>query len=90
MVRYPEDERRSLENLDQMKIRLPDGSEVSFAEVAVASYGRGYSSVERAEGKRAIKISADIDDRDPKASAKLVAEELERCISRSSPATIPA
>jgi multidrug efflux pump subunit AcrB len=78
MVRYPEDERRSLENLDQMKIRLPDGSEVSFAEVAVASYGRGYSSVERAEGKRAIKISADIDDRDPKASAKLVAEELER------------
>lgn len=77
MVRYPEDERRSLENLDQMKIRLPDGSEVTFAEVAVASYGRGYSSVERAEGKRAIKISADIDERDPKASAKLAAEELE-------------
>ncbi len=77
MVRYPEDERRSLENLDQMKIRLPDGSEVPFSQVAVASYGRGYSTIERAEGKRAIKVSADIDKRDPKASAKLVAEELE-------------
>ena len=61
-----------------MMIRLPDGGEVSFSEVAVASYSRGYSSVERSEGKRAIKISADIDDRDPKASAKLVAEELEK------------
>lgn len=77
MVRYPQDERRSLENLDQMMIRLADGSEVPFGQVAVASYGRGYSTVERAEGKRAIKISADIDKGNPKASATKVAEEMQ-------------
>ncbi len=77
MIRYPEEERRSLESLDEMKIRLPDGSEVPFAQVAVASYGRGYASVERSDGRRAIRISADIDKRNPKASANKVVQELE-------------
>ena len=77
MVRYPRDERTSLESLDEMKIRLPDGSEVPFEEVAVASHGRGYSTVERSQGKRAVKISADIDKSHPEASASAVVKELE-------------
>lgn len=77
MVRYPAEERRSLSNLERMKIRLPDGHEVPFEQVAVASYGRGYATVERADGNRAIKISADIDESNPKASANKVVQELE-------------
>ncbi len=80
MVRYPKEERESLENLDQMKIRLRDGSEVPFSQVAVASYGRGYATVERADGKHAIKVSADIDNRHLKADATLITRELEENI----------
>jgi multidrug efflux pump subunit AcrB len=47
MVRYPREERQSLQNLSDMKIRTVTGAEVPFAEVARAEYGRGYS---RAEG----------------------------------------
>jgi len=34
MVRYPEDQRRSLGDLERMRIRTPDGGEVPFATVA--------------------------------------------------------
>ena len=35
MVRYPRDERRSLGDLENMRIRTPDGGEVPFRQVAV-------------------------------------------------------
>ena len=77
MVRYPQEERRSLENLDEMKIRTREGIEVPFSEIAVATYDRGYSSIKRAEGKRAIKVSADIDPKNPNASAATVVKDLQ-------------
>jgi len=45
MVRYTEEERRSLAALDSMRIRTPDGSEVPFATVAQADLGRGFSNI---------------------------------------------
>lgn len=77
MVRYPQEERQSLENLDSMKVRLKDGSEVPFSEIGIASYGRGYASVQRSDGKRSIKISADINKLNPEASATLVSQDLQ-------------
>jgi multidrug efflux pump subunit AcrB len=76
MVRYPRDERRSLANLEAMMIRLTDGTEVPFSQVGVANYSRGDASVQRSGGKRAIKISADIDKSNRKASASLVSKDL--------------
>jgi multidrug efflux pump subunit AcrB len=61
MVRYPQNERRSLHNLENMRIRLPDGTAVPFSAVAVAEIGRGYSTINRVDRQRALNITADVD-----------------------------
>jgi multidrug efflux pump subunit AcrB len=60
-VRYPESERKSIANLENMKIRTPDGSEVPFSEVARSEFGRSYATIQRTDQQRAIRITADID-----------------------------
>ncbi|GAB1270301.1 efflux RND transporter permease subunit [Aurantivibrio infirmus] len=61
MVRYPESERQSLGNLEDLLIRTPDGSEVPFASVAKMSLGNGYSSINRRDGRRVITVRGDVD-----------------------------
>lgn len=61
MVRYPEDERVSLADLEHMRIRIPGGIEVPFTEVAESVPGRGYSAITRVDRRRAINVTADID-----------------------------
>jgi multidrug efflux pump subunit AcrB len=62
MVRYPEEERRSLGNLEQMRIRTPAGAEVPFSQVADADVGRGFSTITRVDHRRTINVTADVDD----------------------------
>jgi len=62
MVRYPEGQRRSLGDLENMRVRTPDGGEIPFSEVATVDAGRGYSSIRRVDRRRAINVTADIDD----------------------------
>lgn len=61
MVRYPEDERRSLSDVERMRVRTPEGIEVPFSEVAEVSVGRGYANIQRADGHRVVSVSADVD-----------------------------
>jgi multidrug efflux pump subunit AcrB len=61
MVRYTDAERRSLDALDGMRIRTPDGSEVPFATVADARLGRGFSSIKRSNRRRVVNVVADVD-----------------------------
>ncbi|MFQ5697215.1 MAG: efflux RND transporter permease subunit [Myxococcota bacterium] len=61
MVRYPEDERHSLGDLETMRIRTPSGAEVPFSSVARATLGRGYASIRRADRQRVINVTADVD-----------------------------
>lgn len=63
MVRYPESERRSLTDIERMRIRTPDGAEVPFSEVARATVGRGYANIQRADGHRVVSVSADVDEK---------------------------
>jgi hydrophobic/amphiphilic exporter-1 (mainly G- bacteria), HAE1 family len=62
MVRYPEEYRRSLGNIDDKRIRTPQGDEVPFNEVAEVTFKRGYSTLKRVEGKSVVTVSADIDE----------------------------
>ncbi len=61
MVRFPEDERRSIGNLEDMRIRTADGTEVPFTSVATFELGRGFSTINRLDGRRVINVTADID-----------------------------
>jgi multidrug efflux pump subunit AcrB len=62
MVRYPEDERRSIGDIEAMRIRLPDGTEVPFTTAVDLSYGRGYAAIDRADRRRVVSVIADIDE----------------------------
>ncbi len=61
MVRYPEEERRSLGDLENMRIRTNDNIEVPFSTVARVTYGTGYSSINREEQQRIIDVRGDVD-----------------------------
>ena len=61
MVRYTQEERRSLGSLEDMRIRTPSGAEVPFASVARAELGRGYSTIRRTDRQRVVNVTADVD-----------------------------
>jgi multidrug efflux pump subunit AcrB len=61
MVRYPADERRSLGDLEGMRIRTPDGGEVPFGQVAQVEPGRGFASIKRVNRNRAVNVTASVD-----------------------------
>ncbi len=61
MVRYPLEDRRSIADLENMRIRTPDGDEVPFESVANVSFGKSYSSISRFDRARTINVLADID-----------------------------
>jgi multidrug efflux pump subunit AcrB len=61
VVRLPEDERRTLDSLQSMRIQTPDGTSVPFSEVASATMGRGFATIKRVDRKRTINIEADAD-----------------------------
>jgi len=62
MVRYPENERRSLADVENMRIRLPDGTQIPFRTLAEVQYGRGYSTIRRVDRRRVVSVSADVDE----------------------------
>jgi multidrug efflux pump subunit AcrB len=62
MVRYPEEERRSLSNLENKRIRTAGGVAVPFSAAARATLGRGFSSIERTDRRRTIDITAEVDE----------------------------
>ena len=61
MVRYPIEERRSVADLENMRIRTPSGEEVPFGSVAEVSFGQGYSSISRLNRERTVTVSSDLD-----------------------------
>ncbi|MEM9208074.1 MAG: efflux RND transporter permease subunit [Pseudomonadota bacterium] len=60
MIRYPESERKSVYDLENMRIRTPNGDEVPFEEVATLDFGQAYSSIRRQDRLRAVTVSADV------------------------------
>lgn len=61
MVRYPKQERRSVGNLENMKIRTASGAEVPFSQVAEYKAQPSYSAINRVDGERSVTISASVD-----------------------------
>jgi len=61
MIRYPEEERRSLGDIENMRVRTPGGAEVPFYRVAEVQIGRGYASIDRADRQRIVNVYGDVD-----------------------------
>ncbi|MGB2129611.1 MAG: efflux RND transporter permease subunit [Flavicella sp.] len=73
-VRYPLEERSSMRNLDNMRINTPLGTSVAFSEIATYTIERGEVSINHLNGKREIKVDADMAD--AKASATDVLQDI--------------
>ncbi len=81
LVRFPDAERRSVGNVEEMRIRTADGREVPFSTVAAVEMERGYSTIERAQRLRVIKVTADVNEK--LANANEIRQEL---VARTLPA----
>lgn len=77
LVRYPSEDRKSLETLENIKLRSPvsmngESDEISISQIVTGKPSRGVSSIKRVNGRRAIKIAADVNRE--VANAKKVAD----------------
>lgn len=59
-VRYPVESRRSIESLNNFYVRTADGRELPLLAVADLEYAPGIKSIQRWNGNRAARISADL------------------------------
>lgn len=59
MIRYPRADRRSLNSLEQMKIRTKSGAEIPLQQVVEYEFGSGPAVINRTDRQRSIKITAD-------------------------------
>ncbi len=59
-VRYPLEDRQSLDFLNSIRIRTADGREVPLAAVAELKFEKGISQIVRRERQRAIVVSAEV------------------------------
>jgi len=76
MVRYPAVERRSIDDVQRMRIRGHDGSEVPFSSVANVSLGTGYAAIRHVDRRRVVSVTADVD------TAVITANEVVRSLKR--------
>lgn len=60
MVRYPEQERVSIGDLEDMYIRTSDGQAVPFSSMAEFEMQPGYAQINRVDGERSVAVNADI------------------------------
>lgn len=61
MVRYPEEQRQSVGNLQDMKLRTADGAEIPFTELAEIEFAEGYSTITRINRERSVNVRARVD-----------------------------
>ncbi len=61
MVRYPEQDRKSMWDLEQMRIRTPGGGELPLGQAAYIEQSRGYSTISRIDRKRTVNVQGTVD-----------------------------
>lgn len=79
-VRFPEAERQTIADLENMRISTPAGDEVPFLEVADVTWGQSYGRIMHQNGKRRVRVVADLDERH--ANAEQIVQHLEAGLLR--------
>ena len=62
MVRYPPEERRSLANFEEIRVRTPEGDEIPLPELAQVDLVPSFSEINRVNQQRSITVTADVDE----------------------------
>ncbi|MFK7891143.1 MAG: efflux RND transporter permease subunit [Granulosicoccus sp.] len=87
-VRYPEQQRQSLSQLEQLLVRTPEGASVPLASVASLEFGRAYASIRRVDRRRTLNVRADIDKQTAQIEAiKSDLTDLARTLENQYPST---
>ncbi len=60
MLRYPEEERSTLDTLREMRVRTQDGTEIPLEAVADIHLVPGFTTIRRVDRRRNITITADV------------------------------
>ena len=60
-VRYPKEERASIDQLERLSIRTPAGNSVPLDSVASIDVGRGFAQIRRVDRRRTVNVQADVD-----------------------------
>jgi multidrug efflux pump subunit AcrB len=60
MVRLPEDTRRNLDSLDDLRVRTPDGREIPITQVAELQYAPGINRIRRRNRTRSVTVFAEV------------------------------
>lgn len=63
-VRYPPENRRSITELEQIKIKMPDQREYALNELIDYKISRGQVNIKHLDGAREVRIEADLANRD--------------------------
>ncbi len=61
MVRLPEERRRSMAAVDELRLRTPNGGEIPFATAATSRLSRGPAAIQRTNRRRVVNVTADVD-----------------------------
>ncbi len=75
IVRYPQDERSSMESFDNIRIRDNQGVERPLREVATVTYHRQLAEINRLNQRRSITVTADVEA--DKANAAMIVAEMQ-------------
>lgn len=78
MVRYPQDQRASIHDLESMRILLDGDKEFLLSEIANFSYQRNLVEIAHYNGKRSISVEADV--RDDEVNLNFVQRDIEEQI----------
>ena len=76
MIRYPFEERRSITDVESLRIRLPNGTAAPLGTIARVERTRGPASIFRHDRKRKIDVRANLDDE--QANAEEIIADVER------------
>lgn len=77
-VRYGEDDRKDLSNLEEMRIRTPDGASYPLKELTTYTIERGIVNINHLDAEREIKVEADVNN--PNFSAPAILSEIKEDI----------
>jgi len=76
MVRLPQSERRTEQDVEDLLIRTPGGGEIPLFQAASVKRGRAYTAIRRTDGRRTVDVTADTVQ--GKADPQKVLRELEK------------